>query len=95
LRASVLDAARITEKQLGRIEAVLRKKPEDVGLNGGIWDGKSLSAFIRKDFGIKMGIRQCQRLFSQLGFRMKKPRPMIARSNTEIQKMFKKKSGGY
>lgn len=86
---------RITQKQMNRIASALRKKPEDVGLNGGIWDGKSLSAFIREDFGVKMGIRQCQRLFRQLGFRLRKPRPMIARSNPEIQVMFKKKSGAY
>jgi transposase len=84
---------RITQKQLNRIASALRKKPEDVGLNGGIWDGKSLSAFIWEDFGITLGTRQCQRLFRQLGFRLRKPRPMIARSNPEIQSTFKKKSG--
>lgn len=83
---------RITEKQLNQIASALRAKPEDVGMNGGIWDGKTLSAFIRKSFGIPLGMRQCQRLFRQLGFRLRKPRPMIARSNPEIQTMFKKKS---
>lgn len=86
---------RITEKQLDRIASVLRKMPEEVGLKGGFWDGKSLSAFIRKDFGITLGVRQCQRLFKQLGFRLRKPRPMIAHSDPEIQRLFKKKSGGY
>lgn len=83
---------KISERQLDRIASVLRKTPEDFGLNGNIWDGKSLSAYIRRDFGVALSIRQCQRLFSQLGFRMRKPRPMIARSNPEIQQAFKKKS---
>ena len=87
--------ARITAKQMDKIASVLREKPEDVGLNGGIWDGKALSAFIRKDFGIVLGVRQCQRLFKQLGFRLRKPRPMIARSNPEIQRSFKKKPDDY
>jgi transposase len=83
---------RITEKQMKKIESALRKTPEEVGLNGGIWDGKSLSAYIRRDFGVALGTRQCQRMFSQLGFRLRKPRPMIAHSDPEIQKLFKKKS---
>jgi transposase len=85
--------ARLNPKQLERIASVLRGIPEDVGLRGGIWDGKSLSAFIQKQFRIELGPRQCQRLFRQLNFRLRKPRPMIARSKPEIQEAFKKKSG--
>jgi transposase len=82
--------SRLTSKQLEQINLVLRSKPEDFGLRGGIWDGKLLSAFIRKEFGIKLGIRQCQRLFRQLGFRIRKPRPLIAHANPEVQEAFKK-----
>jgi transposase len=82
--------SRLTNKHLEQINLVLRSKPEDFGLRGGIWDGKLLSAFIRNEFGVALGIRQCQRLFRQLGFRMRKPRPMIARANPEIQEAFKK-----
>jgi len=86
---------KISERQMDAIASALRKKPEDFGLTGGLWDGKSLSAYIRRDFNVTLGIRQCQRLFSQLGFRMRKPRPMIARSKPEVQQAFKKKSGDY
>jgi len=37
-----------------------------------------------------MGVRQCQRLFTQLGFRLRKPRPMIAHGDPERQKAHKK-----
>lgn len=83
---------RLSERQMDRIGVVLRGKPEDVGLTGGIWDGKSLSEYIRRKFGAHVGVRQCQRLFRQLGFRMRKPRPMVARANPEIQQAFKKNS---
>lgn len=83
---------RLSEKQIAQVGAVLRGKPEDVGLSVGMWDGKSLSEYIRRKFGAHVGVRQCQRLFGQLGFRMRKPRPMIARANPEIQRAFKKNS---
>lgn len=82
--------SRLTGEQIERINRVLRGKPEDVGLRGGIWDGKLLSAFIQKEFQVSLGIRQCQRLFRQLHFRLRKPRPMIARANPEVQEGFKK-----
>lgn len=82
---------RLTADQIERIGTVLRVTPEDVGLRG-IWDGKTLSAFIHQEFDIDLGVRQCQRLFRQLDFRLRKPRPMIARSDPVIQMEFKKKS---
>ena len=83
--------SRLTEEQIERINRALRGKPEDIGLRGGIWDGKLLSAFIQKEFQVSLGIRQCQRLFRQLHFRLRKPRPMIARANPEVQEDFKKR----
>jgi transposase len=85
--------SRLTSEQIEQINVALRKMPEDVGLRGGIWDGKLLSAFIQKEFQITIGVRQCQRLFHQLRFRMRKPRPMIARASPKVQKDFKKRSG--
>jgi len=82
--------SRLAKEQLEQINRALRGKPEDVGLRGGIWDGKLLSAFIQKEFQISLGIRQCQRLFRQLRFRLRKPRPMIAHADPEVQEDFKK-----
>ena len=83
---------RLSSDHIAKIEKALRNFPEAVGLRGGLWDGKTLSAFIHKEFNINLGVRQCQRLFRQLDFRLRKPRPMIARSDPEIQRAFKKKS---
>jgi len=82
--------SRLTRKQIEQINQALRRKPEDAGLRGGIWDGKLLSVFIQKEFQISLGIRQCQRLFRQLRFRLRKPRPMIAHADPEVQEDFKK-----
>lgn len=81
---------RLTAAQLGKIGEVIRKRPEDYGLRGNLWDGKTLSAYIALSFHENLGVRQCQRIFRQLGFRLRKPRPMIAHANPEIQRLFKK-----
>lgn len=84
---------RLTDDQVSDIQAALRLRPEDVGLPSGMWDGKTLSAFIEKQFGVDLGTRQCQRMFREFGFRLRKPRPTIARSDPEIQRAYKKKPG--
>ena len=82
--------ARLTDDQLDTISTALRRSPSDFGLPGNIWDGKTLSAFIRKSFQLTIGVRQCQRLFGELGFRYRKPRPMILGSSAEAKEEFKK-----
>jgi len=81
---------RLTEQQGLEIEQALRSAPSDYGLNANLWDGRLLSHFIRKQFGVDIGIRQCQRLFRQFGFRLRKPRALIAKADPEKQKAFKK-----
>lgn len=66
---------RLNEKQLQGINAVLRHMPREAALGGNLWDGKTLAAWIEREYGISLGVRQCQRLFRQLGFRLRKPRP--------------------
>lgn len=81
---------KLTDDQLEQVNQVLRAAPSDVGLTGNLWDGKTLNAYLSQRFGVELGVRQCQRLFRQLGFRLRKPRPQIARANPEHQEAFKK-----
>jgi len=57
-----------------------------------LWDGKTLSAWIEKAYGIQLRVRQCQRLFRQLDFRLRKPRPVLAKADPARQKKHKKNS---
>ena len=84
--------ARLSAEQLQEIEAALRSSPTEVGLPVNLWDGKTLSEFIRQRLGVNLGVRQCQRLFRQLGFRLRTPRPVIARADPERQAEYKKNS---
>lgn len=70
----------------------LRLSPREFGLSENIWDGKLLAEHLQTRFGIDMGIRQCQRIFRQMGFRLRKPRPVIAKADPEAQIAFKKTS---
>ena len=81
---------KLSSKQLDEINAVLREDPKTVGLEGGMWDGKMLSSYIKKKYDIDLSVRQCQRLFRQFRFRLRKPRPQIAKANPELQEEFKK-----
>ena len=81
---------RLNPEQLERIGRALRESPGEAGMAANLWDGKTLSAFIEKEWGIALGVRQCQRLFRQLGFRFRKPRPVIAHADYEAQHRFKK-----
>ena len=68
----------------------LRKSPQECGYSQSMWDGKLLSHHLEVKYGKKLGVRQCQRLFSKLGFRRRKPRPVIAKADPEQQKAYKK-----
>jgi transposase len=80
---------RLSDARIEEIASALRKEPAQFGL-GGQWDGKTLSRFIEQQWGISLGVRQCQRLFRHFGFRLRKPRPKIAHANGEAQAEYKK-----
>ena len=61
-----------------------------MGLKTNLWDGKTLSAFIQERYEVPVGVRQCQRLFRRLGFRLRKPRPVIARADAQRKRRTKK-----
>jgi transposase len=84
--------SRLDEKQMREINRVLRAKPSDAGMQVNLWDGKTLAAWIDKTYTVQLGVRQCQRLFRQLEFRLRKPRPVLARADPARQKKHKKNS---
>lgn len=61
-RPRSLDAAQWQE-----LQAELRKSPRDFGLAAATWDGASLSRHLQSRFGVQLGVRQCQRIFRQMG----------------------------
>ena len=80
----------LTSEQMGEVSQVLRQVPRAFDLGENLWDGKTLSAFVKKRYRVQLGVRQCQRVFRQLGFRLRKPRPAIAHADPQLQKRHKK-----
>jgi transposase len=81
---------RLLSEQLDQIKLVLQNHPSEVGLSTNIWDGKTLSYFIQREFSITLQVRQCQRLFHKLGFSLKRARPIVAKGNPEKKEQAKK-----
>jgi transposase len=81
---------RLTSQQLKSINSALRKSPRDFGYSQNMWDGKLLSHHVEKLHKVPLGVRQCQRLLHQLGFRLRKPRPLLAHADPAKQGTFKK-----
>ncbi len=80
---------RLDKDHIAAIDDALRKSPNEFGLSGQ-WDGKTLSLFIQQNCGASLGVRQCQRLFRDLGFRFRKRRPKMANADPEQQATNKK-----
>jgi len=76
-------------KQWASLERDLRRSASDFGHVGHMWDGKLLSAHLEQRYQVVQGVRQCQRIFRQMGFRLRKPRPQVARSDTVLVATFK------
>ena len=82
--------SRLNETELAKVESALRASPTEFGLPTQMWDGPTLSAFLRRELAVKLKVRQCQRLFRQLGFRLRKPRPQVAQADPQLQATHKK-----
>jgi transposase len=81
---------RLGEKQLTAVGRDLRRHPRQFGYGQNLWDGKLLAHHLAEVYEVKLGARQCQRIFHQLRFRLRKPRPVIAQADPAAQAEYKK-----
>ena len=81
---------RLTPRQVVAVDRALRHPPRSLGYAQTLWDGKLLAHHVAQRFDVPLGVRQCQRLFHQLEFRRRKPRPVIAQADPAAQGAFKK-----
>ena len=82
--------SRLSDVEKEEIKDVIVSDPQVYGYN--VWDGPSLSDFISKKYGVKLGVRQCQRLFHELGFSLIRPQkfPSKNEENAPARDEFKK-----
>ncbi len=84
---------RLSMDQKEKIKVAILSAPSDSGYN--VWDGPALSDYINKTYGITLGVRQCQRLFHELGFSQIRPQafPSKDHEDTPRREEFKKTKG--
>lgn len=82
---------KLTKGQKAEIRAILEEDdPKKYGQN--VWDGPSLSAYIKKTYAVKLSVRQCQRLLHSLGFSLVRPQtfPNKGEKNEQERTEYKK-----
>ncbi len=82
--------SKLTDEQRSEIDIVLQNEPSEYGYK--VWDGPTLSVYIKKTYDIELSTRQCQRLFHELGYSKIRPQvfPSKGYEDTEARNEFKK-----
>jgi len=68
--------SKLSAEHLADLQQAVRGKPRDMGLEGNLWVGKTMSAYLNQKHQVKLGPRRCRRLLLQWRFRYRKPRPV-------------------
>jgi transposase len=84
--------SRLSASQMQRVRKELRRAPRDIGYGQNLWDGVLLSHHLEKNYSVSLSVRQCQRLFHQMGFSLQRPRREAIEASPSQQKTFKKTS---
>lgn len=82
--------ARLSASALARLRKDIRRSPRELGYNQNLWDGLLLSHHLAQHYSVSLSVRQCQRLFHQLGFSLQRPRRKASEADALQQEAFKK-----
>lgn len=82
---------KLNSTQLTEVDKMLQSSPSDYGCK--VWDGPSLSSVIKQKYDVELSVRQCQRLFHELGYSRVRPQtyPSKDYEQTEARIEFQKK----
>jgi transposase len=81
---------RLTQSIAQQVEQHLEQSPHTFGLNRARWDGPTLVVHLKRDFGIKLKVRQAQNWMHQLGYRLKRASYTYLQAKAEEAKEFQK-----
>ena len=81
---------RLSSMDLERLRKEIRQSPRELGYDQNLWDGLLLSHHLKDQYAVSLGVRQCQRLFHQLGFTLQRPRCQAQEADPLQQEAFKK-----
>jgi len=72
---------KLTPSQKEEIKVAILSDPSESGYT--VWDGPSLSDYINNKYNVSLGVRQCQRLFHELGFSQIRPQAFPSKDHEE------------
>lgn len=72
------------------LEEHLEKSPLELGLNRARWDGPTLVVHLKRNFGIKLKVRQAQYWMHQMGYRLKRGSYSYLQARSEDAERFQK-----
>ena len=83
-------SSKLSKEQKEEVKEALINPPKECGYFK--WDGISLSDYIKSQYNIDLSVRQCQRLFHELGFSRIRPQtyPSLGELNEEEREAYKK-----
>ncbi len=82
--------SKLNDDQIAKIKDALMGDPDHYGFK--VWDGPSLSKYIKDTFDIDLGVRACQKLLHKMGFSLIRPQmfPSLGNPDNEARNAFKK-----
>lgn len=82
--------SRLSNQQVEEIRIAVQADPEQSGYN--VWDGPTLSDYIKSQYGIEYGVRASQYLLHRMGFSLIRPQvyPSLEQPDEEAREAFKK-----
>ena len=82
--------ARLSTLEMARLRKAISRSPRELGYDQNLWDGLLLSHHLAQNYSVSLSVRQCQRLFHQLGFSLQRPRRQPSEATPIQQATFKK-----
>ena len=81
---------RLTPSMQKVLASHLEKSPVEFGLNRAHWDGPTVAVHLKRQFGLKLTVRQAQRWMHQLGYRLKRAGYAYLQAHAEQTKRFQR-----
>lgn len=82
--------SQLNRKTISELELQLEKSPEDFGIHRVRWDGPTLAIHLRRNFGIKIKVRQAQYWLHHLGYSLKRAGYSYLQARKEEADRFRK-----
>ncbi|MHA1150738.1 MAG: helix-turn-helix domain-containing protein [Promethearchaeota archaeon] len=78
----------LSQDQLEELKRDVLTHPRELDYEFSNWDGKSVSEYIKKKFGVDLKVRRCQYILHELGLTLQRPRYDFPKADPEEQEKF-------